>query len=244
PTPKHLLEEFHALGWLVLEGYGLSENVLPMAMNRVDDFRFGTVGRPMRGNEIVVIEGEAIKVRGPGLFGGYLVDEDLTPFDAEGFFLTGDLGKLDDDGFLRVTGRSGDMIKTSTGRRVAPAGAEAQLRRVPGIDQALLVGNGRKCLVALCSCTQTGFDAGARTSLAAALRQQVLRISEHERPLGIALIERPFCIEMGELTTNLKFRRSEIEARHGDLIRMLYARIDDSTNSAVGELLVLLPSEV
>ena len=244
PTPKHLLEEFHALGWLVLEAYGLSENVLPMAMNRVDDFRFGTVGRPLEGNEIVVIDGEAIKVRGPGLSGGHLVDEDLPPFDADGFFLTGDLGKLDDDGFLRVTGRSGDMIKTSTGRRVAPASAEAQLRSVPGIDHALLVGNGRKCLVALCSCTQTGFDDGARTSLAAALRQQVQRISEHERPLGIALIERPFCIKLGELTTNLKLRRSAIQALHDDLIRTLYARIDDSKNSAVDELTVVWPGKL
>jgi long-chain acyl-CoA synthetase len=224
PMSKHLLEEFHALGWLVLEAYGLSENVLPMAMNRIDAYRFGSVGRPLTGNQIVVADDGAIRVRGPGVFGGYLNDRGAPPFDGDGFYLTGDLGRLDADGFLWLTGRSGDLIKTSTGRRVAPAGVEAVLRQVPGVDQAVLIGNGRKALVALCTCA-TGLDAAATARLELALHEQLAQVNEHERPLAIALIARPFSIELGELTPNLKLRRAAIEERHVTLIAGLYEEI-------------------
>ena len=239
PTPRYLLEEFHALGWLVLEAYGLSENVLAMAMNRIDDFRFGTVGRPLPGNQIVVADGGAVKVRGPGLFHGYLGEADSPPLDADGFYLTGDLGQFDADGYLTLTGRTGEMIKTSTGRRVAPAGVEAQLRSVPGIDQAVLIGAGRKCLVALCASTHARQDESARGGLIRALREQATRINEHERPRGIALIEQPFSIERGELTPNLKLRRAAIEDRYADLIQKLYELIDRDANSAPQELVVI-----
>ncbi|MDP1648551.1 MAG: AMP-binding protein [Rubrivivax sp.] len=105
PTPRHQLEEFRALGWLVLEAYGLSENVLPMAMNRVDDFRFGTVGRPLPGSEIVVGDDGVVRVRGPGLLSGYLGEEGQPLFDADGDYPTGDLGQFDSGGQLRLTGR-------------------------------------------------------------------------------------------------------------------------------------------
>ncbi|MDP1648558.1 MAG: AMP-binding protein [Rubrivivax sp.] len=239
PTPKHLLEEFHALGWLVLEAYGLSENVLPMAMNQMDDFRFGTVGRPLPGNEIVVTDGEVIKVRGPGLFSGYLGEEDRPPFDADGFYPTGDLGGFDSDDHLRLTGRTSELIKTSTGRRVAPAGVEAELRRVPGIDQVALIGGGRKCLVALCTCALADLDEPAHARLVQALREQVIRLNEYERPGGIALLAHPFSIELGELTPNLKLRRGNIEARYADLIEKLYERVDRCVSAASRELVVI-----
>jgi long-chain acyl-CoA synthetase len=239
PTSKHLLEEFYALGWLVLEAYGLSENVLPMAMNRVDDFRFGTAGRPVPGNEIVVNDEGVVQVLGPGLFSGYLGETDRSPLDTKGFYATGDLGELDSDGYLRLTGRSSELIKTSTGRRVAPAGVETQLRQVPGIDQAVLIGTSRKCLVALCSCVEDSLGAADRGRLVLALREQVSRISEHERPRGIALIDHPFTIECGELTPNLKLRRSAIENLYADLIDDLYAGIDRQGKAAVGEMVVI-----
>lgn len=240
PTPRHLLEEFHALGWVVLEAYGLSENVLPMAMNRIDDFRFGTVGRPLPGNQIVVADDGAIKVRGPGVFAGYLGETDRSPFDGEGFYATGDLGQFDADGFLRLTGRSSELIKTSTGRRVAPASVEAQLCSVPGIDQAVLIGNGRKCLVALCTINQTGIDEPGRSRLQQALRERVGRVNEHERPSGAILIARPFSIERGELTPNLKVRRSVIERQYAELIQQLYGLIGDLERSTGRGFRVLL----
>ena len=239
PTPRYLLEELHALGWLVLEAYGLSENVMPMAMNRKDDFRFGTVGRPLRGNQIVVGNDGAIRVRGPGMFGGYLGEAPRAPFDADGFYLTGDYGQFDADGYLRLTGRTGEMIKTSTGWRVQPASVEARLRSVPGIDQAMVVGAGRKCLVALCTSAAGRLDASARSRLEAALLGQVARLTEHERPSAIALIERPFSIEDGELTPNLKLRRAAIEERYAGLIQKLYELTDRSADSTAHELVVI-----
>ncbi|MBU6256969.1 MAG: AMP-binding protein [Burkholderiales bacterium] len=231
PMPRLLLDELRALGWLVLEAYGLSENVMPMAMNRLDDYRLGSVGRPMPGNEIVVDAEGAIKVRGAGLFRGYLGDAGPAPFDAEGYYATGDLGAIDADGYLRLTGRSGDLIKTSTGRRVAPAGIEARLGGLPGIDQVMVVGNGRKGLVALCTCSGAD-DAAARATREFALRARVATLGEHERPLAVALLRRPFSIDAGELTPNLKLRRAAIEQRHAALIQSAYERADSSPAGA------------
>lgn len=227
PMPKHLLEEFHALGWLILESYGLSENVLPMAMNTRENFRFGTVGRPVVGNEIVTDEGGGIKVRGPGLFRGYLDELADSALDAQGFYATGDIGELDDDGFLRLTGRNSDLIKTSTGRRVAPAGPEAVLRSVPGVEQALVVGDGRKCLVALCACSVAPADEAPWRLLLDALRDKLEQIAANDRPAAIGLIYAPFSIEAGELTTNLKLRRDAITRRYAELIEQLYALAED-----------------
>jgi long-chain acyl-CoA synthetase len=240
PTPRHLLEEMHALGWLVLEAYGLSENVLPMAMNRMHDFRFGTVGRPLPGNQIEMGDGGVIMVRSTGLFDGYLGDTDRSYIDSSGLYVTGDLGQFDTEGYLSLAGRSNEIIKTSTGRRVAPESVEARLRQVSGIDQAMLVGNGRKCVVALCTCTvPTTEGNAARAHLIAALRNHVLEISDHERPLGVALLECPFSTESGELTSNLKLRRSIIEMRYADVIARLYVLIDSGKSSAPGQLLVI-----
>ena len=238
PTPRHLLEEFHALGWLVLEAYGLSENVIPMAMNRPDDFRFGTVGRPMPGNEISIGVDGLVKVRGAGVFSGYLggLGGEL---DAEGFYLTGDLGEFDPQGFLRLTGRTGDIIKTSTGRRVAPAGIEAKLREVPGIDQAVVLGAGCKYLIALCSCSTPHPSSAERREIERALLATVSTIGEPERPRGIVLLEQPFAIESGELTTNLKVRRTFVEVKYSSRIRELRAIIDGESHTVAGAATVL-----
>ncbi len=239
PTPRYLLDEFHGLGWLLLEAYGMSENVMPMAMNRLDDFRFGTVGRPLSGNHIVVAAGGAISVKGLGVFSTYLGADQASSPDADGFYLTGDLGQIDADGYLCLTGRTGDLIKTSTGRRVAPAGVEAQLRLTPGIDQAILIGSGRKCLVALCTCGPTIRDPGSRAQLISALQEQVKQLSEFDRPRGIAFLERPFSIDSGELTPNLKPRRSAIEKMQHRLIDDLYARIEQRQDQDAHDLTVL-----
>lgn len=238
PTPRHLLEEFQALGWLVLEAYGLSENVLPMAMNRMDDYRLGTVGRPMAPNEIAIADSGAIKVRGPGLFRGYLGETDSNSIDLDGFYTSSDLGHFDADGYLQLTGRSGDIIKTSTGHRIAPASVEAELRRVPGIDQVVLVGAGRKCLVALCTTVQAHVSTDERSQLITALGERIEQMPEHERPRGIALLERPFSIEGGDLTPNLKVRRTVIEALHAGRIEELYGLIDRRLSFGANELVV------
>ncbi|NRF66482.1 AMP-binding protein [Aquincola sp. S2] len=238
PLARALLEEFDAIGWEVLEAYGLSENVVPMAISRPGDARAGSVGKPLPGNHIVVGDGGAIKVRGPGVFKGYL-GEPPAPVDADGYYTTGDLGSLDAEGYLRLTGRSSELIKTSTGRRIAPLAIEAQLR-TPGVDHVLVLGSGRKCLVALCTIAPgKPFGAEERARLTAALREKAAAIGTHERPGGIALLEQAFTIEAGELTTNLKLRRAAIETRHAALIERLYETIDRQAATGARELVVL-----
>jgi long-chain acyl-CoA synthetase len=173
------------------------------------------------------------------VFAGYLGEADRSLFDAEGFYVTGDLGGFDAGGYLRLTGRISELIKTSTGRRVAPAGVEAQLCSVQGIDQAVLIGNGRKCLVALCTSSQTSLDEPARTRLEGALREQLMGMSEHQRPSGVALIGHPFSIERGELTPNLKLRRMVIEKDYTELIQRLYDSIDRVGNPAENNLIII-----
>ncbi len=241
PISRHLLEEFDALGWIVLEAYGLSENVMPMALNRLDEFRFGSVGRPLSGNEVRLGNGGEVLVRGPGVFSGYLGEQPGERLDAEGWYATGDLGRFDPDGLLHLTGRNSDLIKTSAGRRVAPAGVEAQLQRVEGIEQAMLLGAGRKCLAALCTVSHPALLAGAgRAVLEQALSAEVARINPHERPIGVALLSQPFSIETGELTPNLKLRRSAIEARHAEVLDRLYMRIGDCAGAGARTGLIVV----
>ena len=226
PTPRYLLDEFHALGWLLLEAYGMSENVMPMAMNRIDDFRFGTVGRALPGNQLVVAEGGHIKVKGAGLFTGYLGDAEPLPVDAEGFHTTWDLGETDSDGYLRLTGRSGDLIKTSVGRRIAPAPIEAQLRRVPGIDNVVLVGDGKKYLIALCSSEQAIPNGLSMVAFKELIDEQLFDVTDQDRPRGIGLIPQKFTIESDEMTPNLKIRRHIILSRYQALINRVYQAVD------------------
>lgn len=239
PLAVHLLEEFHALGWLVLEAYGLSENIMPMAMSRIDGFRFGSVGRPLPANEITIGEGGVVAVRGPGLFSGYLGETGPSPFDNKGYYWTGDFGQFDSDGYLYLTGRTDELIKTSTGRRIAPAGVEAQLRQVTGVDRVVLIGNGRKFVIALCSCEPAMLGGSARIALDAALCERVRTIAEHERPLGIALVGHPFRIEDGELTPNLKLRRRVIEANFEELIERIYRAVEANANNQAERLVVI-----
>lgn len=225
PAPVQLLESFHGLGWLVLEAYGLSENVLPMAMNRIDRFRFGTVGVPLEGNDIRLDSGGVVEVRSAGLFNGYIGDPG-SQVGADGYYRTGDIGSVDSDGFLRLVGRNGDLIKTSTGRRVAPSGVEARLRGIDGIEHAMLLGQGRKAVVALCTLEPAARHGALREQVIRALQADVRDISEFERPVGVVLIEQPLSIEAGDLTPNLKLRRSAIEARHASAVEQLYRAVD------------------
>lgn len=227
PLPRQVLEDLQALGWLVLESYGTSENILPMAMNRIDAHRMGTVGRPVAGNEIDIAADGAIRVRGPGMFHGYLGQPASSALDADGWYQTGDIGTRDADGFLTLTGRSSDLIKTSTGRRIAPAGIESVLGAVPGIDQAIVLGAGRKCAVALCTCTSAQPAAAVRLAIEPALRAALSGLSDHERPAAIALLPRAFSIDDGDLTPNLKMRRDAIARRHAALVDVLYDAIDN-----------------
>lgn len=221
PTPEYLLRDFYALGWLLLESYGLSENVLPMAMNRVDDFKFGTVGRPLAANEILVGSDDSIAVRGPGVFRSYLGAESAPALLQDGCYRTGDVGRLDAEGFLKLSGRHDEIVKTSTGRKIQLTAIEARLRSVEGIDDAVVIAAGQHHPVAICVAAENQTSPPLLMQLQHRLRAAWRGMAPQERPLAILLCDSPFAVAYGELTSNMKIRRKAIEQNFKDEISEL-----------------------
>jgi len=230
PMPGWLLERFHAIGLLVLEAYGVSENVIPMAINRPDRFRFGTVGRAAPGSEIrLAVDGELL-VRGPGVFSGYLGDaSSASPLDADGYLATGDFASIDGDGFISLIGRKSEIFKTSTGRRIAPTAIESCLQQVAQLEHIVVFGARRPQPVALLVLGEAIWQAGQANSFVD-LRRRVAAASHalpaYQRPAGLMISTQPLTIGGGELTANLKLRRHAIEASHALGLQELYAHID------------------
>ena len=151
PIAKELLEFFYAFDLLVLEGWGLTETSAPATVNKQDGFKFGTVGRPLLGTEVVVAEDGELLVRGPGVFRGYWRNPAATAeaFTEERFFRTGDVGEIDPDGFVRITDRKKNLIVMANGKKVAPAHLEGLFKSDPLVADCLVIGDGRPYLVAL-----------------------------------------------------------------------------------------------
>src|SRR5215211_4968856 len=150
PIAPEILEFFYACGVPVMEGYGMTETATAATTNHPDDFRFGSVGKPFEGVEIRVADDGEVLIKGPNIFKGYYKDDETTKQTlAEGWLHTGDLGLLDEDGFLYITGRKKDIIITAGGKDVTPANLENGLKQSRWISQALVVGDKRPYLVAL-----------------------------------------------------------------------------------------------
>ncbi|MCB9757199.1 MAG: AMP-binding protein [Candidatus Omnitrophica bacterium] len=235
--PIHLLEYYHALGWVILEAYGFSENIIPMAMNQPNSFRFGTVGKILPENDFRFDTESVLQVRGPGLFQGYYGDTTLKPFTDDGYYDTGDFGELI-DGFLLLKGRRSELIKTSTGRRVAPVNVETALKTCSLIDQAVVFGSGHKQLIALITLNSEALTAlGMSTlldppadKLKAVLKEGLLAAAHslpaHERPAGYMILQHSLSIAAGEITSSLKLRRKNIAERYKFFMDSLFAQVD------------------
>src|SRR5712671_2459686 len=149
PLPLEVAEFFDATGMPILQAYGLTENVC-VAFNRPDNYKFGTVGPPMPGCEVEIAEDGEILVRSEMIFSGYYkAPEQTAEMFRDGWLLTGDLGEIDADSFLRITGRKKELIVTSTGKKIAPALIENMLKEHHLISQAMVYGEGKSYLVAL-----------------------------------------------------------------------------------------------
>ena len=246
PMPAWLLGRFQAMGLPILEAYGLSENVVPVAMNRPDAYRFGSVGLPLPGNELRLADDGELWVRGPGVFRGYLGGAgEEARFDADGFLATGDYAAIDSAGFVTLTGRKSEVFKTSTGRRVAPAPIESALRQVAYVEHAVLFGAGRPFTVALLSVSTEAWHAlnendngcSGLESRCDSLRRAVVpclsEIADYQRPAGLVVATHGFTINGGELTSNLKVRRGEIEDRFGDSLDALYLMVQSADGTRV-----------
>ncbi|MDQ3935996.1 MAG: long-chain fatty acid--CoA ligase [Actinomycetota bacterium] len=236
PVDTEMLEFFDACGVLILEGYGATETSAVTVVNTPDEFRFGTVGKPLPGCEVKIAEdteeaeGEAgkgeILVKGPHVFQGYHGLEDKTDevFDGE-WFKTGDLGSFDDDGFLTITGRAKEIIVTSSGKNITPTNIEEKIEKSDAVEQAIVVGDDRKYLVALIDTGGDGVDPEDES-----LRQKVQEaidsanddLAKIEQVKKFAILDRSLSQEEGELTPTMKVKREKVQENFEELIDSLY----------------------
>ncbi|MFH0800734.1 MAG: long-chain fatty acid--CoA ligase [Pseudomonadota bacterium] len=241
--PEEIARFFHAAGLLVLEGYGLTETFAAATVNGPNDYRFGTVGKPLSGVDMKIAPDGEVLFRGPTVFKGYRNLPEMTreAFDAEGWFKTGDLGERASDGFLRITGRKKDILVTAGGKNVAPQMIETLMSASPYINHFLVYGDGRKYLTALVALnTEAALSYLGRQGLGPQAIGQlsghpVIRklIGEHIEKINkrlapfetikrFAIVEGDFSIATGELTPTLKVRRGFASEKYRSLLEALY----------------------
>jgi long-chain acyl-CoA synthetase len=225
PVDPEMLEFFDACGVLILEGYGATETSAVAAANTPDDFRFGTVGKAVEGTEIKIAEdrdddgrGE-ILIKGPHVFGGYhgLEDETSESFDGE-WFKTGDLGTLDDDGFLTIAGRTKELIVTSSGKNITPTNIEEKLERHSAVSQAVVYGDERPYLVALIEAD----DGAGEEEVQKAVDEANGDLAKIEQVKKFTILDRELSQDEDELTPTLKLKREVVYEHFSDEIDALY----------------------
>ncbi|HEX7626916.1 MAG TPA: long-chain fatty acid--CoA ligase [Gaiellaceae bacterium] len=216
PLSRDIAEFFHAIDILILEGYGLSEVTTAATVNTAEDFKFGTVGKPLPGVEITIAEDDEILIRSDTVFAGYYRDEEATnaTLDAEGFVHTGDIGHLDEDGFLVITDRKKDIIVTAGGKNIAPQNLENELKAHKVVSQVLVVGDRRPYIAALITVdpdvTKEMGDEGIRDEVQRAIDAVNGERSRFEQIKRFTVLPREFSVEADEMTPTLKLRRKVI----------------------------------
>lgn len=230
PLPPGLGEFFQAAGVTILEGYGLTESCAASFVNRPERFKLGTVGQPLPGVEVRLdpADGE-ILLRSPGNMRGYhgLPEETALALSPDGWLRTGDIGALDEEGFLRITDRKGELFKTSSGRFVSPLPIERALRAAsPLIGEALVHGPGRPHVVALLALSEQAAGRIGRPEVEAAVQEAVDRVNQtlapHEQIRSFALLPRPLGEGSEERAVPDKRRRRVLERSHAELLEELY----------------------
>jgi long-chain acyl-CoA synthetase len=243
PLGERLTHFFNGVGVRIFEGYGLTETSPTLTVNRGDAWRPGTVGTPLAATSIRIAPDGEILAKGPQVFQGYWHNEAATAeaFDDEGWFVTGDIGALNDEGFLRITGRKKELIVTAAGKNVAPAPLEDRLRAHPLISQAVVVGDARPFIGALVTldpdavaawAVDRGHDgvplaaleqnADLRAEIQSAVDDANRSVSRAESVREFVLLPDDLTIERGELTPTLKVRRAVVEQHYGHVIDRLY----------------------
>jgi long-chain acyl-CoA synthetase len=250
PLSKDIAEFFYSLGLVIYEGYGLTETAPVLTVNRPGAMKFGTVGKPIPEVEIKIAEDGEILARGPNVMKGYYKKEAETREVFEGgWFHTGDIGYLEQEGFLVITDRKKDLIITSGGKNVAPQPIENLLKTSPYISTVVVLGDRRRFISALVVpnfekleelARRRGIQFADRKDLISNgeivnfIQGEIDRatpvLASYERIKKIALLERDFEIEKGEITPTLKVKRAAVENRYRELIEDLY-REDFSASS-------------
>lgn len=250
PLSREMGEFFHAAGVVILEGYGLTESSAASCVNRPDDFRFGTVGRPLRDVEVRFAEDGELLLRGRGIMRGYhkRPEETAEILDSEGWLHTGDIGELDAEQRIRITDRKKDLIKTSGGKYVAPQNLESRLKALcPYVSQVLVHGDNRNfctALITLDEDTIAGWQSERGLDLSyaelsqhsdmlalvqAAVEELNSGLASYETIKEWALLPEDLSVEAGDLTPSMKVKRKAVEARYAKTL-------DDFYHDAVARL--------
>ncbi|HET7450829.1 MAG TPA: long-chain fatty acid--CoA ligase [Gaiellaceae bacterium] len=211
PLSKEVAEFFDACGVTILEGYGMTECTTAATLNRPGKFRYGTVGQALPGIELSLDTDGEILIRGATIFGGYYENAEATAevLTEEGWLRSGDIGTIDDDGYLTITDRKKDIIVTAGGKNVAPQVIENALKTSPYISQALVVGDNRPYIVALITLDPDaigGLD-DPRAAIQATVDAVNADLGRVEQVKRFAILPRDFSIEEGEMTPTLKLKR-------------------------------------
>lgn len=234
---------FHAVGWTMLQGYGLTETAPVITLNRPHNIKYGSVGPPIPGVEVRIADDGEILSRGPHIMTGYFnqPEETAQAIDAEGWFHTGDVGVLDDDGYLRITDRKKDILVLANGKNVAPQPIEAALKTSPFIAVPVLFGDRQPVVVALIVpdyarveawAKERGFPTGDRRALLdhadvrklfkAEIDAHTKELADYEKIRRFALLAEPFSQESGELTPTLKVKRRVVADKHAATLTKLF----------------------
>lgn len=222
PLPEEYLAAYARAGVQIVDGYGLTESSTAVAIGTPHCRRAGSVGRPLPGLSVRIAEDGEVLVRGDNVFAGYLDDPDSTAEVLhDGWLHTGDLGHIDGDGFLFITGRKKNLIVTSTGKNISPEGYENRFRAATGVSDFVLVGDRWPYLVAIAAPNEQ--DPLDPQQLGSAAAQLNADLAPQERVRKIVLLDRQFSQELGELTASGKVMRVAVERNQRDLIARVYA---------------------
>jgi long-chain acyl-CoA synthetase len=244
PLARDIAEFFHAAGILLLEGYGLTETCPALTFNRPDRFKFGSVGQTLPGVQLRIAEDGEILARGPNIATlGYYKQPEATRevFDPDGWFHTGDIGTVDQDGFLVITDRKKDLIVTAGGMNIAPQNIENLLKADPFISQVMVYGDRRPYPVALITINPEELSKFAReqgilTSEAAAIvkhpkvaervgrtvEEKNTQLQSYAKIKRFTVLPTDFSLDGGELTPTLKVKRKVVSQKYKDAIEELY----------------------
>ena len=250
PLSREIAEFFHAAGILILEGYGLTETCPVLTNNREDHFKFGSVGLPLPGVEIKIAPDGEILGRGKNIARGYFKKPEATAevFLSDGWFATGDIGKIDEDGFLFITDRKKDLLVTGGGKNVAPQPIEMQLATSPYIAQAVAIGDNFPYITALITPNIENLrayfeehkvgDGGpdgiashptTEALIAQAVKDVNAQLPSYERIRRFTVLPTEFTMESGEITPTLKVKRKVIAERYRRQIEEMYLKTHRTT---------------
>ena len=245
PTAEEIIRFFNAAGITVIQGYGMTETTAPATMQSLSDYRIGTTGKPIPGQEIKIADDGEILIKGGNVIKGYwkLPNETKEAFTGDGYFMSGDIGMFDEEGNLLITDRKKDLIITSGGKNVAPQKIEGLFKSDPLFTQFIVIGEKKKYLTGLCNINpeeaeriakQEGIPYGKPADLLddakfiAIVQKHVdernTHLAKYEGIKQWRIVKSEFSQDGGELTPSLKVKRKVVQQKYKDLIDQMYEK--------------------